>query len=103
MRVPYLQIIALTFFRFLVTARAMPSGVGLSDLSSGSRAGNSLEGKGAQIGAALNPPIQELPLPVLQDRGLPVNVMQNTDDSHPLVPTDNYKTDVSRLAGGGQQ
>ncbi|KAI9064705.1 hypothetical protein FKP32DRAFT_1757284 [Trametes sanguinea] len=102
MMVPYLQIIALTF---LATARAMPAGSGLSDLSSGSRAGNSLEGKGAQIGAALNPPFKDLPvpLPVLQGRGLPVNVMQHNDASRPLVPTDNYKTDVSRLAGGGQQ
>ncbi|CDO69277.1 hypothetical protein BN946_scf185042.g179 [Trametes cinnabarina] len=105
MKVPYLQIIAFTFFRFLVTVRAVPTGDGLTALSSGLRMDKSLQDKSAQIGAALNPSkLQKpaLPLP-MQGRGLPVNVMQNTDESRPLVPTDHYETDVSRLAGGGPQ
>lgn len=41
------------------------------------------------------------PAPILQ-QGLPVNVMQNSDASHPTLPVDNYKTDVSRLTAGEQ-
>ncbi|KAI0655609.1 hypothetical protein C8Q70DRAFT_1057440 [Cubamyces menziesii] len=86
MIVPYLQIAALTFFRFVATAHAIPSGTSLEARTDGLVAG-----------VAANPPSD-----LLSRRGLPVNIMQNTDDSRPVVPVDNYKQDIGRLAGGQQ-
>ncbi|KAI8971144.1 hypothetical protein BD414DRAFT_225939 [Trametes punicea] len=88
MKVPYVQILALTFFRFFITTRAMPHA---SNTSLQARAGD----RDAQHGVGLNAPSLR--------RGLPINFMQNTDQSRPLVPIDNYKADVGRLAGNGQQ
>ncbi|KAI0671083.1 hypothetical protein C8Q78DRAFT_1079024 [Trametes maxima] len=100
MQLPYSQIIVLAFFRVVLTARAAPSGtpgpISLPTAPTGEA------GKGVNAGVALNMPsevkstVQELHAP----RGLPINVMQNNDDSHPDVPIDNYQTDITRLVGG---
>ncbi|KAH9891991.1 hypothetical protein C8Q73DRAFT_99440 [Cubamyces lactineus] len=86
MIVPYLQIVALTFFRFVATAHAMPSGAGLE-----ARSNSVVTGAAANIPNNLNG---------LTRRDLPVHIMQNTDDSRPIVPVDNYEQDFSRLTGG---
>ncbi|KAI0351440.1 hypothetical protein OH77DRAFT_1429744 [Trametes cingulata] len=101
MKLPYFQILALTFFRFLVSARALPSGP-----SSGARGGKG-EDTGMIAGAAVKLPQKaHEAMSNLRARGIPgipgVHVMKNSDESRPFVPVDNYQADISRLTGGEQ-
>ncbi|KAI0330795.1 hypothetical protein GY45DRAFT_687186 [Cubamyces sp. BRFM 1775] len=83
MIVPYLQIVALTFFRFVATAHALPSGT-------------SLEARAPDVAVGVSANLPQT------RRSMPVNIMQNSDDSRPVVPVSNYQEDVGRLVGGQQ-
>ncbi|KAH9846412.1 hypothetical protein C2E23DRAFT_890860 [Lenzites betulinus] len=99
MQLPCFSVIAFTFFHLLITAQAMPSGGTSEGLEArwNSR-------RDTMLGAAVNEPeYVKSGIKQLQARqGLPVNVMQTSDASHPTLPVDNYKTDVSRLTAGEQ-
>ncbi|KAI0643018.1 hypothetical protein C8Q79DRAFT_1012998 [Trametes meyenii] len=98
MQLPYFQIIALSLMRFVDTARAAPSGA----LSSFPTALSSRHDHVMAIGVAVNKSALGKELKPLSSRGLPVNIMQNSDDSHPTVPIDNYQADLARLTGDEQ-
>ncbi|KAI0823182.1 hypothetical protein BC628DRAFT_1385058 [Trametes gibbosa] len=98
MQLPYFQILALTFSHLLITTHAMP----LSGTSATLEARGHTPG-GMEAGLAANVPAQvKSKVPNVQARGLPVNIMQNTDESHPTLPIAAYKADVDRLTMGEQ-
>ncbi|KAI0373856.1 hypothetical protein BV20DRAFT_962430 [Pilatotrama ljubarskyi] len=96
MKLPYFQILALTFFRFVITARAAPAGSAFG--ARGEKGDSMIAGAAVKFPERVHETVNKL----RTRNGLPVNVMQNTDESRPVIPVDNYQADVSRLTGGEQ-
>ncbi|OJT02081.1 hypothetical protein TRAPUB_7497 [Trametes pubescens] len=88
MQLSYFQILVLAFLHGSIAVHAMPTddtvGLGVNVPKTGDV-------------HKIQPLQSENPK---HKRGLPVNIMQNSDESRPMIPVDNYKTDMSRLMGG---